>query len=170
MAASDQQWFIIELNDAIEGLAYRDIEAAIITTFGDEADYFIPIHNEKMGSYTSTSTLMEGYAFIRDTDGIRENMQNLRESKIFSRVLVQSGRYQTISSAEIRGLRTKLKNSLKRKFSEGTKVKILGGIFKNLVGEVISVEDGGRRMMVKIKRISREMIAPIPATLLETVD
>lgn len=168
MATSDQ-WYIIELNDSIEGLAYRDIEAAILTTFGD-VDYFIPIHNEKMGSYTSTSTLMEGYAFIKDGEGIRENMLNLRESKIFSKVLVQSGKYQTISSTEIRSLRAKLKNSLKRKFSEGTKVKILEGIFKNLIGEVIGVEDDGKRIMVKIKRISREMIAPIPATLLEAID
>lgn len=48
-------------------------------------------------------------------------------------------------------------------------VKVLDGIFKNLIGEVMCVEDDGKKIMVKIKRISREIIAPIPATLLEKI-
>lgn len=83
MEISDQ-WIIIELNDSIEGVEYRDIEAAILTTYGDGIEYFIPIHHEKMGSYTSTSTLMEGYIFLRDCSQVRDNMINLKENKIFS--------------------------------------------------------------------------------------
>jgi transcription antitermination factor NusG len=47
---------------------------------------------------------------------------------------------------------------------------VLDGVFKNLVGEVIGIEDHGKRIMVRIKRISREIIAPIPATLLQKYD
>lgn len=168
METSDQ-WIIIELNDSIEDVEYRDIEAAILTTYGDGIEYFIPIHHEKMGSYTSTSTLMEGYIFLRDCSQVRDNMINLKENKIFSRALCQSGKFQTVNSSVIKGLKNKLKSSIKRKFAEGSRVKVLDGIFKNLIGEVMCVEDDGKKIMVKIKRISREIIAPIPATLLERV-
>jgi len=169
VAITDSQWIIIELNDAVENVEYQDIEAAIFSTYGDGIEYFIPIYHEKMGSYTSTSTLMEGYIFVKDCDQVRDNMINLKENRIFSKALIQSGRYQTISSTVIRGLKNQLKGSLKRKFEEGSKVKILEGIFKNLIGEVVCVEDDGKTIMVRIKRISREILAPIPATLLEKV-
>ena len=166
MAKSDQ-WLILELDDAFEDINYRDIKVALITVFGYEVEYFIPIHHECMGSYTSTSVLMEGYVFIKDCLEARLGLNNLYESKIISRALFYSGKYQTVNSEVIRNLKKKLRNSLKKKMTNGTKVLILGGIFKNLIGEVIGVEDSGKKIMVKIKRISREIIAPIPSTLLE---
>lgn len=168
MARFDQ-WLILELNDNFEDISYQEIEVAIIMAFGDGVDYFIPIYHECVGSYTTTSILMEGYAFVKDCPEIRQNINNLQEHKIFSRVLNYSGRYQTVNSNIIGGLKRKLKNSLKRKFSAGTKVQVLEGVFKNLIGEVIGIEDSGTKIMVRIKRISREIIAPIPSTLLKEV-
>lgn len=162
-------WLILELND-IENLTYKDIENAVITTFGDEVEYFIPIHHEAVGTYTSTSVLIEGYVFVRDGDAVRNSIFNLREHRVFSRALYCSGRFQTVPSEKILDLKKKLKHSMKRKFFVGSKVKVLEGTFKNLVGEVIGVEENGKKIVVKIKRISREMIAPIPATLLEEVE
>ena len=161
-------YLILEINDT-ESIEYRDIEAAIITMFG-EVDYFIPIYHEKIGSYTSSSVLMEGYAFVKDTPAVRDCMANLRDQRVFSKVLCRGSRFETINSTVIATLKRKLKYSLKRRFTIGEKVKILDGIFKNLEGEVISIEDGGKTIMIRIKRISREMIAPVPATLLEKVD
>jgi transcription antitermination factor NusG len=163
-------WLILELNDIAEGVGYREIESAIITTFGCDVDYFIPIHHEKMGSYTSTSTLMEGYAFVRDTPEARASIINLRDQRIFARILHHSGKFQTVDAQTIAVLKRKLKNSLKRRFDVGSKVFVMDGIFKNLTGEVIGIEDDGKQVMIKIKRVSREMIAPVPSTLLRVVD
>ena len=168
MALSDR-WLILELNDSFEDIDYREIKGAIVTVFGDEVDYFIPIHHERMGSYTSTSVLMEGYVFIKDCLRVRQNMNNLHESKIFSGALLNSGKFQTVNSDIIKGLKRKLKNSLKKKMEIGAKVLILGGVFRNLCGEVIGIEENGKKIMVKIKRISREIIAPIPSTLLKEI-
>lgn len=162
------KWLILELNENIENVTYREIEGAILNTFGD-VEYFIPIHHERMGSYISTSILMEGYAFVKDTIKVRQSISNLREQRIFSGFLFYGGRFQTINSKKINELKRKLKKSLRKKFINGTKIKVLGGIFKNLHGIVINTEDDGKRVMIKIKRISREIIAPIPATLLEEV-
>ena len=169
MVGISEKWLIIELNELLEDVGYREIESAILTTFGDCIEYFIPIHHEKMGSYTSTSTLMEGYIFVRDCDTARTNVANIKENKIFSKVLVQRGQYQTIDSLEIRKLKLKLKASLKKQFEEGSKVKITEGVLKNLTGEVVGIDDDGKKVIVKIKRLSREIIAPVPATALEKV-
>jgi transcription antitermination factor NusG len=162
-------YLILEIGENSESLEYRDIEAAIITVFG-EVDYFIPIFHEKIGSYTSSSVLMEGYAFVKDTPGVRDSLADLRDQRVFSRVLCRGSRFETVDSTTIAVLKRKLKSSLKRRYSVGDRVKILDGIFKTLEGEVISIEDGGKIIMVKIKRMSREMIAPVPATLLERVE
>jgi len=168
VGASD--WIILELSDTVEKVSYQDIETALLTAFGDTIEYFIPIHYEKVGMYTSTSVLMEGYAFIKDSPFVRANILNLRDQRLFSKVLCQKGRYQTLSSYAIAGLKHKLKNTLKKRFSTGTKVRVLDGCFKNLIGEVIGVEEEGKRIMIRIKRISREIIAPVPATQLQKID
>ena len=161
-------YLILELSDT-ESVEYREIEAAIITMFG-EIDYFIPIYHEKIGSYTSSSVLVEGYAFVKDTPAVRDCLANLKDQRVFSKVLCRGNRFETVNSTEIAVLKRKLKSSLKRRFVVGERVKVLDGIFKSLEGEVISIEDGGKTIMVKIKRISREMIAPVPATLLEKAE
>jgi len=167
--AATAAWLILELSDFLDNIQYKDIENALITTFGREIDYFIPIYYEEIGSYTSTSTLMDGYVFVKDSPEIQKSIGNIRDHRLFSKVLCDKGQYATISSRVIAGLRQKLKNTLKKKYKSGSRVKVLDGVFKGLVGEVIGVEDDGRRIMVRIKRVSREIIAPIPATLLELV-
>lgn len=164
------KWLILELSDIIEDIGYQEIESTIINLFGDSVDYFIPIHHERIGSYVSTSVLIEGYVFVRDCVEVRQNLNNLQETKIFSGALFFSGKYQTVDSGVISSLRKKLKNSLKRKFIVGMEVLVLGGVFKNLKGEVISIEENGKRIMIRIKRLTREIIAPIPSTLLENVE
>lgn len=168
MRKKSNQWLILELDDSFEDISYREIEAAIYSVFG-EVDFFIPINHEIMGSYTSTSILIEGYAFVRDCPEVRQNLSNLKEQRVFSSVLCYSGKYQTIDSNCIKSLKIKLKKSLKIKFCIGSKVRVLDGVFKNLIGEVINIEDEGKQVIIKIDRISREIIAPIPSTLLEKV-
>jgi len=167
--ASSDQWLVLELSEFVGNLGYREIELALTNVFGSQTDYFIPIHNETMGSYVSTSTLMEGYAFIKDTTTSRGSLLNLSDQRVFSGALYHGGKYQTVSGKVITELKKKLKRSLKKKFEVGTKVKVLEGTFKNLTGEVIGLEDGGKKVILRIKRISRDIIAPMPSTLVEEV-
>jgi transcription antitermination factor NusG len=161
------EWVIVELSDMIENPSYFEIENAVTAVFGDDIDFFIPIYHEKMGSYVSTSTLMQGYVFIKDCEEVRSALVNVKDHRLFQGALTYGGKIQTIPSTTIAGLRKKLKNSLKRKFESGKKVKIIEGAFKNLVGEVVGIEDDGMSIMVRINLVSRELLAPIPATLVE---
>lgn len=169
MTSITTKWIIIELSEQGDGLHYREIEHNVKELFGARADYFIPVYQEKMGSYTSTCSLFEGYVFIRDTEEVRLNLSNIRDFRVFAKALECCGRLQTVDSNAIGVLKRKLNKAVKRKLEMGSKVKVLEGIFSNLVGEVVGVDDSGRRIMVRIKTLSREMIAPVPSTAIEEV-
>jgi len=161
-------WVILELSEYGEKADYSEVIKSIFSFFG-EVEHFIPTHHEQMGSYVSTSILFEGYAFIKDSDSVRAKLYDFKESRIFSGVLRSRGKVQTVDSKTIGILKRKLKNSVKKKVKTGTKVRIMEGIFENLEGEVMSLEDGGRRAIVKVKQLSREMIAPIPTTSIKEI-
>jgi transcription antitermination factor NusG len=166
----ESNWLIIELSEQADTVGYPELEAAIYTVFGSETDFFIPMHHEKMGSYVSTNTLFEGYVFVKDSEEARNNLSNVRDSRLFQGVLKISGKIRTVDSHVIGGLRKKLKNSIKKKLIPGAKIKVLDGIFQNLVGEVISMEDNDRIANIRICCMSREIIAPVPTTCIEEVD
>jgi len=162
-------WLIIELSEHGEVATYPELVAAIETAFGHDADYFIPIHHEQMGSYISTNVLMEGYVFIRNTDCARDRLCNLKDCRVFSGLLKMCGKVKTLSSREIGVLRRKLKFSLHKKYKQGVRVKINDGVFQNLEGEIQSMEDDGKVANIKIVCLSREILAPIPTTCLEEI-
>jgi transcription antitermination factor NusG len=165
---NSSQWLVLQLNED-HPAEYREIESAIQTAFGSKADYFIPVSNEKMGSYLTTSVLIDGYAFIKDSNAVRCNIENLLDQKIFTGVLSNCGKYQTVDAKVIRELKKKLKNSFKKQYEIGERVKVLDGVLKNLIGEVVGEEDDGKKVIIRVTRISREIIAPVPATLLEKI-
>jgi transcription antitermination factor NusG len=168
--ANSNPWLILELNELGESCNFAELNYTLNDMLGVDVEYFIPIHSEKMGSYTSTSVLFEGYVFVKDSNLARQKLDNLKDYKIFSRILESGGRFQTVSSRTIGVLRRKLKASIHKKVKAGTRVRILDGIFENLVGEVVSIEDNGKKMMVRIKRLSREIIAPLPSTSVVVVE
>jgi transcription antitermination factor NusG len=158
---------ILEFNDRGESATYPEIVAAIQTIFGPEVEYFVPIHHEEMGSYVSMNVLFEGYAFVKDSQAVRSRILNIKEGRIFSGFLRQGGRICEVDSRSVGVLKRKLKYSLRKKFAPGMSVRINEGVFQNLEGEVISTENNGRIANVKIRCISREIIAPVPTTCIE---
>jgi len=160
-------WLIIALSDYGETVSYPELEAALKTVFGDSIDYFIPIHHEKMGSYTSINVLFDGYVFLKDSELNRNKLLNIKESRMFSGPLKICGKIRTLTFKELNALRRKLRNSVNKKFKPGLKVKIHDGMFQNLDGDIISMEEGGKIANVRILCLSREIIAPIPTTCLE---
>lgn len=168
--ANPNPWLILELNELGESCNFAELNYTLEEMLGIESEYFIPIHSEKMGSYTSTSVLFEGYVFVKDSPSAREKLDNLKDYKIFSRILENGGKFQTISSRTVGVLRRKLKASVHKKIKPGTRVRILEGIFENLIGEVVCLEDSGKKIMVRIKRLSREIIAPLPSTSVVVVE
>lgn len=167
---AENNWLIIELSEAGESASRAELESALRTLLGETVEWFIPIHHEKMGSYISTSVLFEGYVFIRDCEDTRNCVHDIREHRMFNRILQNGGRFDVVDSHTILALRRKLKNSIKREFLIGTPVRILEGVFTDLIGVVIDNEDDGRKVVVRIKRQSREWVVPLPSTSVREAD
>ena len=168
--ANFSQWLIIELSESGETSDYNVIESALLNLFGSDVDYFIPVHHEKMGSYLSTFVLFDGYVFIKDSPNIRRCLHDIYDYRIFAGALKSNGKIQTVGAHIIGSLRRKLQLGLKKKIKVGSRIKIMEGIFKGLEGDVMSVEEDGRQATICIKRLSREMIAPIPVTSIMEVE
>jgi transcription antitermination factor NusG len=162
---ADSKWIIVELSELGEQASHVELNSVLLEMLGGEIEYFIPSHYERVGSYISANTLMEGYVFIKDGPETRIRVANLRDFRLFNRILGVSGKAHTIDSRVIGGLRRRLKNSLQKKFQIGTTVRILEGTFASLCGEVIGLEENGRRVLVRIRRLSRDMIVPVPSTV-----
>jgi transcription antitermination factor NusG len=166
MSRPVKKWIIIELSEQGEEASYPELVYAIQSIFGADVETFIPIHYEKIGSYTSTNVLFDGYIFIVDSQQNRMSLMEIKDSKMFAGPLKVMGRIQTLNSAEISDLKQKLRNSLNRKFKPGSVVRVCDGTFANLEGEILNTEDNGKISTVKIVCQSREMIVPIPSTCL----
>lgn len=162
---AESKWLVIELSELGERASHAELNNVLLEMLGEEIEYFIPIHYEHIGSYISTNTLMEGYVFVKDGPDTRIRMANLRDFRLFNRILGGKGKAHTIDARVIGGLRRRLKNSLQKKFQIGTIVRILEGTFAGLCGEVIGLEDNGRRVLVRVRRLSRDMIVPVPSTV-----
>jgi len=168
--AENNNWLIIELSEAGEKASRAELESALRTLLGENVEWFIPIHHEKMGSYVSTSVLLEGYVFIHDCDDARNCVHDIREHRMFNRILQIGSRFDVVDSNTVLALRRRLKNSIKREFLVRTQVRILEGVFKDLIGEVIDNEDDGRKVVVSVKRQSREWVVPLPSTSVREAD
>jgi transcription antitermination factor NusG len=162
-------WYILEVGEQGETATYPELIAALQSVFGEDEDYFVPIYHEKLGSYTSVNVLFEGYVFVKSSEKVRSKLGNIKDNHFFSGLLKMCGKIQMLGSKEINSLRRKLKNSINKKFQSGTRVKIHEGVFQNLEGEILSMEDCGKIANVRIVCLSREIIAPIPTTCLEGI-
>lgn len=158
------RWLIIELSEHGESASYEQLDNALFHILGPEVDYFIPIRKEVMGTYVSTSILFDNYVFVKDCCESRKRFDEVRDCKYFLKILNTNGKTNTIDSHTIGALKRRLGGMARRRFIIGSKVKILGGIFQNMPGEVLGLEDRGKKAVVRVKTYSREIIAPMPST------
>ena len=158
-----ETWLILQLRDTVDNQNYHEIESAINDTFGEAVDRFIPIYHEHVGTYESTEVFLEGYLFVKDCSEVRSKLSGIREQSVFA-PLVFNGSFQTVKAVEIRGLKKRLRASIKKQFRVDSIVYIEEGTFKNLFGRVIELTEGGVMVTVEIKRLSRTIVAPMPST------
>jgi transcription antitermination factor NusG len=161
---AEYNWLVVELNDRGISAEQKEIEHAIREMLGDDAEFFIPIHREQMGSYISTSILFDGYIFVRDSPTVRDKLSDIHEYRYFSKVLSSQGKLQKVNTRAVGVLRRKLVYSTRKRLKPGIQVKIIDGVFKDMPGEVAGIEDKGSKVIVRVKTISREWMVPLPAT------
>ena len=158
---SKSKWVIVELADEI---TFEDnsevIEHDVIQLFWD-LPYFIPVYSEEINGEAVSITLFDGYFFVKLSDDIVVNQDNLKTEHIKG-IMKRNSKIVEISGTKINEFKVELKNKLlslapQRKQLISPKI----GILSNLKGEVISVNKKKLIFHARFKCSTRLIEAPV---------
>lgn len=156
------KWIIVELTeDAILEEHIDAVERSILQCLGSNIEYFIPIYREKIQGKFACLVLFDGYLFIKEEESIRDQIYSLKNDYIRG-PLRNNHTIQTVSGKKIlefkKEMLKKIKSIIPRKRS---KVVPIVGTFSNLLGEVLSVDRKKLTALVRFKKSTRVVDAPI---------
>lgn len=158
----ESKWVIVELheNTFLEE-HYEQIERFLEEEFGPDIEHFIPIYNEKIQGKNACFVLFEGYIFIRRTDSIIQSIFSLRNEFIRGALFVNNC-LRLITGQRINRFKQEMQDKIRALIPEkGQRVTPKVGVFKNLEGEVLSVDKKKLIALVRFEKPSRIVEAPI---------
>lgn len=116
-----------------------------------------------------TLHLMEGYAFVGA--GLPDTQYFALERRPYvNQVISTPGRMRVLNSvhnAKIEELRLQLRQMVAADIQDGEIIRVTGGSYRNLEGEVVQVK--GNEAIIRIKLRSLELVAIIPVVFLEVL-
>lgn len=151
-----EQWFSVLLRDNCNPCeSYRQIQAELEDTFGDDAVYFIPAYVERVGKKSVGIILFDGYVFVKKGDDISEQSFT-RKTECLDGVLPNGHASMVITNRHINRLKTKLRHELESRIPKRSdRVMPIEGTFKNLKGRVLSVNRRKRSAKIEFRKKTR---------------
>jgi len=127
---------------------------------------FVPYANYVKGGRTVSVRLIEGYAFV--ATGLAETKyfsleRSVLVAKVFSTSVNGLRVLHTLPNERVREMRSRLVESMSADLELGSKVRITGGNYRDLVGTVIDLYD--KKVAVKVEFRSLTSITVIPRNL-----
>jgi transcription antitermination factor NusG len=155
-------WIIVELfEDTSLESHYEQIEHCIRDVLGSQTEYFIPVYKEKVRGKIVCFVLFEGYVFVRRTDEIVRNIFRLKNEHIKGALFV-SKCLRLISGVRVNEYKKRMSDRIRSMIPEkGQRVIPKIGVFKNLEGEVLSIDKKKLIALVRFEKASRVVEAPI---------
>ncbi len=175
IAETHSGWVALELSS--RGEAEKDINtilAIIRKNLGNDAlEIFVPIYYEDEEYFEKNVTLLNGYFFIKYDSTVPYH--KLKDSKYFEGVVCHpvTKQVDVIPDAQVQELRDKF-NGLMHEASRvkiGQTVRILDGLYKGLVGELVKVLKRDEMCIIKITSLkSRKITVSAPLMSVAVVD
>jgi transcription antitermination factor NusG len=166
-------WVALELTKAGEAKAIEgSLADSLRSGLGVQDDYpiFVPYVNYSKGGRRVSIRLIEGYAFA--ASGLTETRYfALERGPFVSRVMSTSGPHnmrtlQTVADEKIRGMMDQLRSQVSSDIEVGAKVKVIGGNYLHLEGEVVDLME--EKAAVRIRLRSLDVVAWIPKILVDS--
>lgn len=160
-------WVALELTKAGEAKAIDgSLSASLRSGLSVPDDYpiFVPYANYAKGGRKVSVRLIEGYAFA--ASGLPEiRYFALERGPLVGRVMSTSGSHnmrtlQTVPDGKIRGMMDQLRSQVSSDIEVGAFVKVIGGNYLHLEGEVVDLMD--ERAAVRIRLRSLDVVAWLP--------
>lgn len=172
---SNLGWVALELSS--RGETEKDINtvlALVKKSIGsDDVEIFVPIYYEDEEYFEKNVTLLNGYFFIRHDP--THSYHKLKESKYFEGVVChpKTREVDIIPDAQIQELKNKFDGLMKdaSRVKPGQTVRILDGLYKGLVGELVKVMKRDQMCIIKITSLkSRKITVSAPLMSVAVVD
>lgn len=170
-----RKWVIVQLSST--GEREKSIPAIIRAArqiLGDKTiEVCVPAVSQKVRDDSNTMFYWDGYVFIQHVEG--RPYLRLNETMYFQSVLCQPGynsgggrqrSFSFLTDKDLEPMRRGLENMKLGEFSEDDDVKIVKGQFKNLIGKVSFVHDGGENVQVYVGLRSKQMLIDFPSSYL----
>ena len=155
------KWVIVELADDI---TFDDnsevIEHDAIQLFHDQP-YFIPVYTEEINGETVSVTLFDGYFFVKLSEDLLINCENIKSENIKG-VMKKNSKIVQINGNKINEFKQEMQDkllSLAPKKKQFISPKI--GILSNLKGEVLSINKKKLIFTARFKCSTRLIEAPV---------
>jgi transcription antitermination factor NusG len=169
-------WVALELSS--RGETEKDINALlsiIRRTIGasNDVEIFVPIYFEDEEYFEKNVTLLSGYFFIRHDSSL--SYHKLKDSKYFDGVVCNplTKAVEIVPDAQVQELKAKFDGLMKdaSKVRPGQTVRILDGLYKGLVGELVKVLKRDQMCIIKITSLkSRKITVSAPLMSVAVVD
>ncbi len=167
---NNPKWVVVQLSPMGEKEKNLEmIKKSARQILKSDIEMFIPAMSQKVRNESQTVFFMDGYVFIKHVDGLPYH--KLNETTYFLNVLSKINLdkkrvYSLLDDKALDPMRSGVQNMRMNKFIEDENVKVIKGNFRNLIGKIISVSDGGENVQVSIDLRSKKMIIDFPASYL----
>lgn len=172
-----RKWVIVQLssNGEREKNIPTIIRAARQILGNKNIEVCVPAVSQKVRDDSHTMFYWDGYVFVEYIVGI--SYLKLNETTFFQSVLCQpgsgSGRQRAFSflhDSDLEPMKRGLENMKLGSFKEEDEVKIIKGQFKNLIGRVSFIHEGGENVQVYVGLRSKQVLLDFPASYLVKIN
>lgn len=146
----------------------------------DPLEVFIPAISQKVRDESETMFFMDGYVFVEYKPEIQ--YLKLQDTNFFASVLCKTiivngkrqQKYSLIQDKALDLMRVGMQKLQVAKYTVGNMIKVIKGEYKNMIGQVSIVYDGGQRVQVTATAAghhlrSKRMLMDFPVTYLVKV-
>jgi len=156
------RWIIIELNeDTFLETHYEQVERVLRDELGSDVAYFLPVYKESVQGKCICYVLFDGYVFVQRTDDVITKIHKLRTEHIKGALFID-GSLRLVTGTRINRFKQELQNKVHTMLPQkGQRVIAKVGTFKNLEGEVLSVDPKKLIAIVRFSARSRVVDAPL---------
>jgi len=144
-----------------------DLEKEVRRHVQGAVEFFFPMVVEsKDKKIQDLRVLIDGYLFVHVVP-TEVSFHAMTDTMLFEGLLCEDDRPCIIPDSEIQKLKAQVDELNIRNLATRTKVKIVDGLYKNLEGEIISIDRDKGRAKVIIKLYSKNVEEEIPVSFLE---
>lgn len=160
-------WYIVELSWLGEKIDNVDDIVFSIQKLEPTIEVWIPAFSFTEKRKTEKIVFFPGYIFIEDTINIDRLRDIVSKVEFLYRLLLNGKDFARITDNEINDLKRKFKDNLKNKFKVGQKVLVVKGCWKNLDGQITSINEEDESVTILIQMRSVEKFINVPIYFVE---